>query len=79
VLRIAHRRGICAGGTKDGAACAGDLDCEGGRCGDACNGGTSDGLACEDDGDCPSGGRCGVQSMRETHGPAEVRPVEFRV
>jgi hypothetical protein len=60
VLRIAHHRGVCAGGSSAGDACANDLDCDGGLCVDACNGGTRDGLACDDDGDCPRRGRCGV-------------------
>jgi Tol biopolymer transport system component len=60
VLRIAHHRGVCAGGASDGAACATGLDCDGGLCGDACTSGTRDGLACTNDGNCPSGGRCGV-------------------
>ena len=61
VLRIAHRRGVCAGGTSAGHACATDLDCDGGLCVDACTGGTRDGLACADDDDCPRrGSRCGV-------------------
>ncbi len=60
VLRIAHHRGVCSGGTNDGATCANSLDCDGKPCHDACNGGTLDGVACANDGDCPSGGRCGA-------------------
>lgn len=57
VLRIAHRRGVCQGGTEDGKDCNGDLDCNGNTCADVCVGGTNDRLTCGDDGDCP-GGRC---------------------
>ena len=60
VLRIAHRRGTCGGGSNDGQACVSDLDCNGAPCGDACTGGTRDGLPCTADTNCPSGGRCGV-------------------
>ncbi len=59
VLRIAQRRGICQGGSEDGAACNSTLDCNGSTCADACVGGPNDGQACQDDGGCPSGGRCG--------------------
>ncbi len=58
VLRIAHRRGVCQGGTEDGHDCNSDLDCNGASCADACVGGANDRLTCGDDGDCPSG-RCG--------------------
>ncbi len=61
VLRIAHRRGICADGTTAGADCASALDCDGnGTCANACVGGSRDGLICANDGDCPSDGHCGV-------------------
>ena len=59
VLRIAHRRGVCSGGTAAGDACGVDLDCQGGLCVDACVGGSRDGLACVDDSDCRRG-RCRV-------------------
>ncbi len=59
VLRIARRRGICQGGTDDGADCTTTLDCDGAPCADACVGGANDRLTCGDDGDCP-GGRCGA-------------------
>jgi len=59
VLRIAHRRGVCSGGTAAGAACGVDLDCQGGLCVDACVGGSRDGLACVEDNDCRRG-RCRV-------------------
>jgi hypothetical protein len=60
VLRIAHRRGVCASGTSAGHACSVDLDCDGGPCVDACTGGNRDGLACADDGDCGRRGVCGA-------------------
>ncbi len=60
VLRIAHHRGLCEGGTNAGQDCADILDCNGTPCVDACTGGTHDGQVCNGDGDCPSGGRCGV-------------------
>ncbi len=58
VLRIAHRRGVCQGGTENGADCNSPLDCNGSTCADVCVGGANDRLACGDDGDCPNG-QCG--------------------
>jgi Tol biopolymer transport system component len=58
VLRIAHRRGICQGGSENGENCNSYLDCNGATCADACVGGANDTLPCGDDGDCP-GGTCG--------------------
>ena len=60
VLRIARHRGVCQGGTNDGAACASTLDCNDAPCPDACTGGARDGLACDNDDDCTNGGHCGV-------------------
>ena len=59
VLRIAQRRGVCAGGSEDGNDCNSYLDCNGATCATACVGGTNDRLTCGDDGDCPGGGACG--------------------
>ena len=60
VLRIAHRRGVCQGGTEDGARLQQRRSTATARtCADACVGGANDRLTCGDDGDCP-GGRCGA-------------------
>lgn len=59
VLRLAQRRGRCAGGSLDGSACAADVDCVDGACVDACAGGPNDGLACTKANECPAG-RCGA-------------------
>jgi Tol biopolymer transport system component len=59
VLRIAQRRGVCAGGSEDGNDCNSYLDCNGAACATVCVGGTNDRLTCGDDGDCPGGGACG--------------------
>lgn len=59
VLRIAHRRGRCLGGSADGAACNVDAQCFDGACVDACVGGPRDGLQCTAKKDCP-GGACGA-------------------
>ena len=56
VLRIANRRGRCAGGTKDYQWCATDSDCPGdGACDTICGGGTNDGGFCATDAECPDG------------------------
>ncbi len=57
VLRIAHRRGVCQGGSEAGNDCNSYLDCNGATCADVCVGGSNDRLLCGDDGDCP-GGAC---------------------
>lgn len=59
VLRIAHRGGLCQGGTENGADCNTSLDCNGAVCAPACIGGSNDGTLCNDAGDCLGGGRCG--------------------
>jgi hypothetical protein len=56
----AFRSGLCAGGTADGAACAGFADCPGGTCrvGKICDGGAADRKPCASSTDCPAPGRC---------------------
>ena len=80
VLRIAHRRGVCQGGTEDGADCNTTPRLQRSTCADACVGGANDGLTCGDDGDCP-GGACGelfdasgVRVARANDGGAIVLP-----
>ena len=56
VLRIAHRRGVCQGGTEDGADCNTDARLQ--RRAPAptpASAARNDGLTCGDDGDCPGG------------------------
>jgi hypothetical protein len=51
----------CSGGSNDGANCAVDSECPGGRCPHSdtqCSGGLNSSADCTVDSECPGGGRC---------------------
>jgi hypothetical protein len=52
---------LCSGGANDGASCASDSECPGGRCplsDNQCSGGFNSGADCTSDSECPGGGQC---------------------